>query len=651
MNNSTPVWTPSTDDLENSRMSALMREIGVTDYNELWEWSVADVGRFWRHLWEMFDIPADGDPARALANADMPGARWFPEVALSFPEFAFRNRPADAVAIRFVSEDGTNETWTWARLTEETTRIRAGLRAMGVVRGDRVAAYLPNVPETIAAFFAVSSLGAIWACCSPDFGSRTVIDRLEQIEPKVLLAVDGYRFNGRYFDRSSTVRELATHLDSLERTVRLDRAGRDDWNTAFPSTDDPLEFERVPFDHPLWIVFSSGTTGLPKAIVHGHGGVLLEQLKSWLLHHDTTDRDVVFWYTTTGWVMWNLVVGALATSGSVVVYDGSPTYPDKAALWDVVEKAGVTLFGAGAAYLHGCMKQGLAPAEGRDLRQLRAISSSGSPLAPEAYHWVADQLGSHIWLSSSSGGTDIAGAFVGGSPVVPVHAGELSSRLLGVHVEAWDDAGNTLHDQMGELVVTKPMPSMPVKLWNDPDGSRYRESYFSTYPGVWRHGDWIRITSRGSAVIYGRSDSTINRGGVRMGTAEIYAALMTLEAIVDAVVVDIPHPNAISASTMQLFVVLDGGHDLTEELTAEIRDRIRQDCSPRHIPDNVTAAPAVPRTLSGKVLEVPVKKVLMGWDPAQAANRDALANPDAFDWFVDYAQRSRTTRDSCHSHP
>lgn len=642
MNDNIAVWTPSTLETEHSEMALLMRAVGAADYNDLWQWSVDDVGRFWRTVWDRYDIQADGDPTVALASAEMPGATWFPDVRLSFPEHVFRGKNADAVAIQAFSEDAGYERWTWRRLTEETARVRAGLQAMGVGRGDRVAAYLPNVPETIAAFLAVSSLGAIWSCCAPDFGSRTVVDRLAQIEPKILLYVDNYRFNGQQFDRRDAVAELTANLPTVQRAVRLDRpGGRTDWDAAFPVTDTPMAFERLPFDHPLWIVYSSGTTGLPKAIVHGHGGLLLEQLKVWRLHHDLTADDVVFWYTTTGWVMWNVVVGALLTSASIVVYDGSPAFPDWGVLWDIVEKADVTVFGAGAAYIHSCMKRGVEPTEGRNLARLRAISSSASPLAPEAYHWVAEKLGKHVWLSSSSGGTDVAGGFVGGSPLMPVYAGEIPARMLGVAVESWDDDGNQLIEEVGELVVTAPMPSMPVFFWNDPDNARYRDSYFATYPGVWRHGDWIRITDRGSAVIYGRSDSTINRGGVRMGTGEIYAAVMAIDEIVDAMVVDVPDPDGVGAGSMSLFVVLADGVELSDAMRDEVRNRIRRDCSPRHIPDHIVAVPAVPRTLTGKVLEVPVKKLLMGRDPEQVASRDALANPDAFDWFVGYARRTR----------
>lgn len=634
------VWSPSADLLENSHMARLARAVGAADYDELWRWSIEDLSRFWSRVWEMFDLRADGDPTRVLTDASMPGAEWFPDVTLSFPEHAFRDRNPDDVALHAYSEGGPHETWTWGRLSDEVARVRAGLVEMGVGRGDRVVGYLPHVPETIAAFFATTSLGAVWSCCSPDFGVKTVLDRLQQIEPAVLLAVEGYRFGGRDFDRSEEVASLRAGLPTLKAFVVLDRnhEGRGGWDAAFPSTTEPVVFERVPFDHPLWIVFSSGTTGLPKAIVHGHGGVLLEQFKSWSLHHNTSEEDLVFWYTTTGWVLWNLVVGALVTGTPVVIYDGSPLSPTPGVLWDIVEEAGVTVFGAGAAYLHGCMKQGLVPRDGRDLSGLRAISSSGSPLSPDAYLWVKEAVGDDVWVASSSGGTDIAGAFVGGCPLVPVRAGELSVRMLGVSLEAWDDDGHPLIDEVGELVVTAPIPSMPVRLWNDPDDERYLDSYFSMYPGVWRHGDWIRITPEGSAVIYGRSDSTINRGGVRMGTAEIYAVVTGLPAVVDALVVDVPAADGLGASRMELFVALADGAALDDDLVATVKQRLRADCSPRHVPDVITAAPAIPRTLSGKVLEVPVKKLLMGWEPDRVASRDALADPLAFDWFVAYAQ-------------
>jgi acetoacetyl-CoA synthetase len=644
--NPAPLWTPSAELLERSEMALLRDELGLADAAELHAWSIEDIGRFWRTaVWDRFCVLHDGDPEPALADARMPGARWFPNVALSFPEHVFRDKADDAVALHAAGEVRDLESWTWGRLRGETARVRAGLRAMGVGRGDRVVGYLPHVPETVAAFLAVSSLGATWSCCSPDFGTRTVVDRFAQIEPKVLLATDGYRYGGRSFDRTDVVAELERELPSLERVVRLGYVGGGgDWDTAFPETDEPLAFERVPFDHPLWILYSSGTTGLPKAIVHGHGGIVLEHLKTWRLQHDTRPGDRVLWFTTTGWVMWNYLVAGLMTDASIVLFDGNPGYPDLGVLWDLCEQAGVTVFGTGAAYLHGCLKAGLKPAEGRDLSRLRAIGSTGSPLSPEGFRWVFDELGGHIWLFSASGGTDIAGAFVGANPLVPVHLGELQAAGLGVDLQAWDDDGNPVIDEVGELVVTQPMPSMPVRFWNDPGDVRYRESYFDHFaidPPVWRHGDWIRITPRGSAVIYGRSDSTINRGGIRMGTAEIYAAVLALDEVADAMVVDVPPADGTGDAWMPLFVVLAEGAQMTDDLAAEIRRRIRSDCSPRHVPDEIHVVAEVPRTLTGKVLEVPVKKLLMGHDPERAASRDALANPDAFAWFVRFAEDRR----------
>ncbi|MCW3013459.1 MAG: acetoacetate--CoA ligase [Solirubrobacterales bacterium] len=636
-----PLWEPSPDQVAAAEMSALMREVGAGDYNELWQWSVDDVGRFWGTIWDRYGVQADGDRTVALADTGMPGAAWFPDVALSMPEHVFLGKQDHAVAIRFAGEGHELASWTWGRLREETARVRAGLKAMGVVRGDRVVGYLPNAPQTVAAFLATASLGATWSCCSPDFGTRTVIDRFAQIEPTVLLACDGYRYNGKPFDRSPVVDELERALPTLKRTVRLaylhDDGDEGDWAQAFGPTEEPLAFERVPFDHPLWILYSSGTTGLPKAIVHGHGGILLEHLKVWRLAQAVGPDDRVLWTTTTGWVMWNLLVGVLLTDASIVLYEGSVASPDMNVLWDLIEDAGVTVFGTGAAYLHGCLKAGLAPDAEHDLSRLRAVGSTGSPLSPEGFRWVYDHVGPDTWLFSISGGTDIASAFVGGTEILPVHAGELQARCLGVAVAAWDDDGNEVHDDVGELVVTQPMPSMPVRFWNDEGDERYRESYFEMYPGIWRHGDWIRITPRGSAVIYGRSDSTINRGGIRMGTAEIYASVLAIDEVADALVVDVPPADGTGDSRMTMFIVLATTDRLTPELTKQVAASVRRDASPRHVPDELVVAPEIPRTLTGKVLEVPIKKLLMGRDPGSVVSRDALANPVAFDWFVTYA--------------
>ena len=457
---------------------------------------------------------------------------------------------------------------------------------------------------------------------------------VEMPEPKVLLAVDGYRYGGRDFDRGEIVDGI--HAEVGGELVRLGHVDGSGWEEGF-LRDGPLEFERVPFAHPLWVLYSSGTTGLPKAIVQSQGGILLEHLKMLGLHVDAREGDNVFWFTTTGWMMWNFLVSGLLTDAAVVLYDGNPATPDLNALWDLAEEAGMTCFGTSAGYLAACMKKGIEPAAGRDLSRLRSVGSTGSPLSPEGFEWVYEHVGRDTWLFSTSGGTDVCTAFVGGCPILPEYLGELQARALGADLHAFDPDGEEVIDEVGELVLTKPMPSMPIFFWGDEDGSRYREAYFDTYPGVWRHGDWIRITERGTAVIYGRSDSTINRGGVRMGTSEIYRAVLAVPGVMDALVVDVPRDG--EENWMPLFVVLDDGRELDDDLVAEIRRRVREDCSPRHVPSEVRAIAEVPRTLSGKVLEVPVKRILMGQAPEQAASRDSLANPAALDYFVELAAK------------
>jgi acetoacetyl-CoA synthetase len=629
--------------MERATMTRFAASLGLDgDYEALWRWSVDDVGRFWTALWGFYDVQADGDPSVVLADESMPGARWFPEVALSYPERVFAGRDAGAVALHHASELRELDTWTWERLTSETARVRAGLVRLGIGQGDRVVAFMPNIPETMAAFLAVSSLGATWACCSPDFGTRSVIDRFAQIEPTVLLAVDGYRYGGRDFDRREVIDELRAELPSLRRVVTLGYldSAAGDWDEAFRATDEPLSFARVPFDHPLWILYSSGTTGLPKAIVHGHGGILLEHLKWHGLQGDLQAGDRFFWFTTTGWMMWNALVSGLLTDAEIVLFDGNPVAPDPAVLWDLAERAQITTFGTSAAYIHGCMKAGTVPrGDGRRLAGLSAVGSTGSPLSEEGFAWIYEQLGDDTWLFSTSGGTDVCTPFVGGTPLKPVLLGELQARHLGVAVEAWDDDGHPVVDEVGELVVTRPMPSMPIRFWNDPGDVRYRESYFDMFEGVWRHGDWIRFSPNGGATVYGRSDATINRGGIRMGTAEIYSAVLRADEVVDALVVDVPDPGGTGASWMPLFVVLREGAALDDALRQKLARLVRTDASPRHVPDEVIVVDEIPRTRTGKLLEVPVKKVLMGRDPERAASRDALQNPEAFDWFVDYARR------------
>jgi len=633
----TKLWEPPQELVESSTMTRYMRWLdrGFTTYDELWRFSVEDLDAFWASIWEFFEVDATYD--RVLGERGMPGAEWFTGAQLNYAERAFRGKHDDALAIVHASESREQAELTWGELREQVARIAAGLRALGVGPGDRVAAYMPNIPEAIAGFLATASLGAVWSSCSPDFGARSVVDRFAQIEPKVLLAVDGYRYNGRDFDRAEVVAGIHGEVGgTLVRFGYLDGSG---WEDGFLTGSPPTQpaFEQVPFDHPLWILYSSGTTGLPKAIVQGQGGILIEHLKKHHLHIDAQAGDRVFWFTTTGWMMWNFLVSVLLTDAAVVLYDGSPGHPDMGVLWDLAEAAEVTTFGTSASYLASCMKAGVEPGEGRDLSKLKAVGSTGSPLSPEGFRWVYEHVGRDTWLFSTSGGTDLCTAFVGGCPLVPVYEGELQARALGAAIEAWSPEGEPLIGEVGELVVTEPMPSMPLYLWNDPDGERYHESYFDMFPGVWRHGDWIEITERGTAIISGRSDSTINRGGIRMGTAEIYRAVLALDEVTDALVVDVAQEG--TENFMPLFVVLRDGAELTEELAKAIKARIREDCSPRHVPNEIVTVEEVPRTLSGKVLELPVKRILQGTPPEQAASRDSLANPKALDFFSDYARR------------
>jgi acetoacetyl-CoA synthetase len=651
------LWTPSNESVERSNMTRYMRWLEAErghgfngDYGELWRWSVSELEDFWASIWDFFEVSASTPHSRVLAERTMPGARWFEGAQLNYAEHLLRGKPGQQLAILHGSERRELDSLTWGELREQVSRVAAALRELGVERGDRVVAYMPNVPETVVAFLATASLGAIWSSCSPDFGAGSVIDRFAQIEPKILFCVDGYRYNGRDFERTEVVAGLQGEMPSLERTVVLRYLGTDpdlsslrdviDWNDLLASGEgQPLRFEPVPFNHPLWVLYSSGTTGLPKAIVHGHGGILLEHLKKLSLHVDAQEGDRIFWFTTTGWMMWNFLVAGLLTDAAIVLYDGSPGHPDMGVLWDLAERTEMTCFGTSASYIAACMKADVEPGAGRDLSKLRALGSTGSPLAPEGFQWVYDHVGEDTWLFSTSGGTDVCTAFVGGVPLLPVYRGELQARALGAKVEAFDEDGNSIIDEVGELVITEPMPSMPVFFWGDEDGSRYRASYFEHYPGVWRHGDWIEITSRGTAVIYGRSDSTINRQGVRMGTSEIYRAVAAVPEVLDALVVDVPRPG--TEGWMPLFVVLREGEELEEELVAEIKRRIREQCSPRHVPDEVFQIAEVPRTLSGKALEVPVKRILTGTPAEAAASKDSLANPAALDYFVELSQRLR----------
>ena len=645
---------PGTADIERARITGYRRWLasdrGVTlaggtgpaAYRELQEWSVAEPGAFWGSLWDYFGVLGERGDGPVLAGGPMPDVSWFPGATLNYAQNALRVAATDPARIAVIARDeaGNQSALTYGELAAEVARVRAALRALGVAKGDRVAAYLPNVPAAIIGLLATASLGAIWSSCSPDFGPASVIDRFAQITPKVLFAVDRYRYGGRVFDRGPAVADITAALPSLAAVIvvggRGAATGPAPRTLAFESLPGDagaeLEFEAVSYGHPLWVLYSSGTTGLPKAIMHSHGGIVLEHLKALCLQQDLGAGDVFFWYTTTGWMMWNYLAGGLLAGVTVVAYDGSAAYPETGALWRMAAETGVTYFGTGAPYLLACAKAGLAPGREHDLSRVRGIGSTGSPLPPEGFRWVYRQVGSDLLLGSFSGGTDVCTGFVGPSPLLPVRAGVIGGSCLGASVAAFDADGKPVMGEVGELVLTAPMPSMPVGFWNDPARERYRASYFTPWPGVWRHGDWITMLPDGGCVIFGRSDATLNRGGVRMGTSEFYRVVEQLPEVADSLVVDTGQLG--TDGRLILYLVLAGDKTLDDDLTGRIKAALRAALSPRHVPDEIHQVPGIPRTLSGKKLEVPVRKILLGTPVTDAADPDALANPEVLAWFA-----------------
>ena len=654
------LWAPTPEAVGRTQLAGFSqwlsdkRGLSFPDYEALREWSVTDIEAFWSAVWEYYGVLSDEPYSAVLDRRMMPGARWFDGSKVNFAEHLLRQEfsgNSDATAIHYCSETQALKSMSWAELGSKVRRLATQLRAMGVRPGDRVVSYMPTVPETAIAMMATIAIGAVWSSAAPEFGAKTVIERFSQIEPKVLFAADGYVFGGKTFGRCQEVSDIVGALPSLEHVIWLrnidsertdfEHPGLLEWKQAMAGSDIPasaFRFERVASDHPLWVVFSSGTTGLPKAIVHGHQGTLIEYLKMMHLHMDLDPQSVMFFYTTTGWIMWNVLVAALLTGSSIVLYDGNPAHPNPDFLWKLAADTGVTCFGASPTYVQIMEKAGIVPNERYDLSRLRMISVSGAPSTPETFDWCYRAVKKDLLVVSLSGGTEVCGAFVGGVPTLPVHAGEIQARALGMDVQAWSEDGEkqNLIDEVGELVVRSPFPSMPLKFWGDTSGERYHDAYFSTFPGVWRHGDFIKINGRGGCFIYGRSDSTLNRHGIRIGTAEIYRAVEKVDGVVDSLIVCIELPDG--GFYMPLFVHMKAGTRLDESVIKAIAARLRSDCSPRHVPDEVLQVPSIPYTLSGKKMEVPVRKLLLGSPLERVASRDSMKEPAAIDWYVSFAK-------------
>lgn len=621
------LWEPSREMIANANLTGYMQRMSHSDYSSLWKWSVDNPGEFWKSLLSFFEIQYDGSHTGVISGKHMPHVHWFEGIRLNFAEHVFRKATDKHPAIIWGSETEEPKEISWRELEQDVAAFASFLKRQGVEPGDRVAGYLPCIPEATVAFLAANSIGAVWSSCSPDFGAQSVVDRFIQIEPKVFVAVDSYTYQGKIHDKSTVVDEVVQQIPSIKSVVVV---GRDSWTDALKNNSQ-LSFTRVPFSHPIWILYSSGTTGLPKAITHSHGGILLEHLKYLTFHNDLHEGERLFWYTTTGWMMWNYLQGVLLCGATAVLYDGHPGYPDLDRLWDFCVKAKVNHFGTSAGFILACKKAGI---HRTDLEALRSIGSTGSTLPEEGFEYVYEHIKKDVWLTSMSGGTDVCSAFVGGNPLWPVYSGEIQCRALGCSLEAWDDDGKPVIGEVGEMVITQPMPSMPVFLWGDADFSKYEDSYFAMYPGVWRHGDWIEVTEHEGIVIYGRSDATLNRGGVRIGTSEIYRGVDKVSEVQDSMIICLERSGG--KFYMPLFVVMKDGNELTEDIKKKINTVLKNDYSPRHVPDDIIAVPDIPYTISGKKTETPVKKILMGRDPSKVVNSGALRNPESMNFFVNF---------------
>lgn len=650
MSTEKPLWSPSKEFINESNLTHYLNwlkqnhNLHFNNYEELWSWSTNSIEEFWESLWNYFNIITHTSYEKVCSTENMPGCRWFEGAQVSFAEHVFRQYTNDHPALIFKKEGQEIEQHSWSDLKKQVGAIRSFLIQQGVTKGDCVVGFLPNSPEAIIAFLAVNSIGAIWSSCSPDFGVSAVLDRFQQVEPKVLFAVDGYQYGGKVFSKTEIVEKIVSEIPSLKTVVGIQYEhftfNTDKplvkWNEAL-NTEGELHFTPVEFNDPIWVLYSSGTTGIPKAITHSQGGILIEHLKYLTFHQNVKQGDRCFWYTTTGWMMWNYIQSALLCQGTVVLYDGSPAYPNVDALWQFVEEAEITHFGTSAGYVIANMNAKEKPGTTYNLSSMVSIGSTGSPLPPEAFNYIYRDIKSDVWLTSISGGTDVCSAFVGGNPLWPVYEGEIQCRALGCALHAFDENGQPLTNEMGEMVITKPMPSMPIYFWNDKEFKRYKESYFDTYPTVWKHGDWTSITERGGVIIYGRSDATLNRGGVRIGTSEIYRSVNEVEEIADSLIVCLDKSDG--GHYMPLFVQMKPSTQLTDELVKKIKSTIRAAYTPRHVPDDIIEAPEIPYTISGKKTETPVKKVLMGKDISKSMNKDALKNPKAMDFFIELAKK------------